>query len=128
MDGQEISIFIDVTNIGPGAPTLNEDLILNLYEGEPRSSPIQIMCRQVIIGLESGQTKQFVARWRIPVGQTQNYAEVNPSNHKKHIAESNQDNNRAFVTINAKPRVFPTATTDEIYSTIQKGIDWIKSQ
>ena len=76
MDGQEISIFIDVTNIGLATPTLNEDLILNLYEGEPRSNPIQIMCRQVIIGLEPGQTKQFVARWRVPVGQTQIYAEV----------------------------------------------------
>ena len=127
-DGQEISVFIDVTNIGLGAPTLNEDLILNLYEGEPRSNPIQIMCRQVIIGLEPGQTKQFVARWRVPVGQTQIHAEVNPSNQKKHIAESNQDNNRAFITINAEPRVFPSATTDKIHSTIRKGIDWIKSQ
>ena len=128
VDGQEISIFIDVINIGPGAPTLNEDLILNLYEGESKNSSIQIMCRQVIIGLEPGETKRFIARWRIPVGQTKIHAEVNPTSHKKYIPESSQDNNYASTTITAKPRVFPTASTDKIHTAIQRGVDWIKLQ
>ena len=37
MEGQEISIFIDIKNVGDGAPTPNEDLLLNLYEGSPEA-------------------------------------------------------------------------------------------
>ncbi|MDP7280302.1 MAG: CARDB domain-containing protein, partial [Candidatus Poribacteria bacterium] len=128
VEGQEISIFIDIKNVGDGAPTPNEDLLLNLYEGPPEADPILIMCRQVIIGLEPGQSKRFTARWRVPPGDTEIHAVANPTDNKKHISESNLKNNYAFTSITAGNRSFPAATEEQIRTAIQRGVDWVKSQ
>ena len=128
VEGQEISIFIDIKNVGDGAPTPNEDLLLNLYEGPPEADPILIMCRQVIIGLEPGQSKRFTARWRVPPGDTEIHAVANPTDNKKHISESNLKNNYAFTSITAGNRSFPVATEEQIRTAIQRGVDWVKSQ
>ena len=54
LEGEEITISIIVKNVGQVAPTMNEDLIVNLYEGAPDTTPLQIMCRDVILGLGVG--------------------------------------------------------------------------
>ena len=78
LEGEEITISIIVKNVGQVAPTMNEDLIVNLYEGAPDTTPLQIMCRDVILGLGVGESKSVKTQWRPPPGTTEVYAVVNP--------------------------------------------------
>ena len=39
VEGEEITISINVQNIGKASPTLNEDLVVTLFEGNPKESP-----------------------------------------------------------------------------------------
>ena len=110
LEGEEITISIIVKNVGQAAPTMNEDLIVNLYEGAPDTTPLQIMCRDVILGLGVGESNSVKAQWRPPPGTTEVYAVVNPVGDDKEIQEANRSNNIAHTSITATQRMFPKAT------------------
>ena len=127
VEGEEITIRVRVDNVGGAAPTLNEDLIVKLYEGDPATNPLQIMCKDVILGLEPGESDDIKAQWRPPAGTTEVYAVVNPSGDKR-IRESNWDDNIVSASITASPITFPQATPEQIQTAIRKGVKWIESQ
>ena len=70
-------------NVGKAAPTLNEDLVVNLYEGHPATNPLQILCKDVILDLEPGKFDRVKAQWRPAPGTTKIYAVVNPAGEKE---------------------------------------------
>ena len=126
-EGEEVTVYVRVDNVGEAAPTLNEDLVVKLYEGDPATEPLQILCKDVILGLEPGASDDIKAQWRPPAGTTTIYAVVNPSGDKR-IHESNWDDNIAHVSITATPVTFPQATPEQIQTTIQNGVKWLESQ
>ena len=75
-EGEEITVYVRVDNVGQAAPTLNEDLIVKLYEGDPATESLQILCKDVILGLEPGESDDIKAQWRPPAGTTTIYAVV----------------------------------------------------
>ena len=127
VEGEEITLSVEVKNIGDTTPTMNEDLVVNLYEGAPATQPLQILCKDVILDLKPGQTQRVEARWIPPPGQTTLYAVVNPAG-DKHIQEADAGNNVTHATLLAETRTFPHATPEQIQSAIAKGISWIKAQ
>ena len=127
VEGEEITIRVLVDNIGNAAPTLNEDLVVTLYEGAPATNPLQIMCKDVILGLEPGASDDIKAQWRPPAGTTEIYAVVNPPGVKR-IHESNWEDNIARASITATPVTFPQASSEQIEDAIEKGVKWIESQ
>jgi len=128
VEGEEITISISVQNIGKASPTINEDLIVILFEGDPKENPLQIMCRQVLIGLDVDQKKTIRTRWKPPAGLTTIYAVINPSQSKKYIRESDLTDNVVSASLVASSRQFPHATSEQIGNAINRGIEWIKSQ
>ena len=128
LEGEEITIYVNVKNVGQVAPTMNEDLIVNLYEGEPGTTPLQIMCRDVILGLGVGESNSVKAQWRPPPGTTEIYAVVNPVGDDKEIQEANHSNNIAHTSITATRRTFPKATPEQIQNAIQRGVEWVRAQ
>lgn len=127
VEGEEITIWVEVKNVGIGTPTMNEDLVVDLYEGDPATTPLQILCNDVILDLEPGKTKRVEAQWQPPIGKTEIYAVVNPTG-KLHIVESNKTNNVAHAAIVATERTFPKVTPEQIQASIDRGIAWIESQ
>lgn len=79
VEGEEITIYVEVKNIGAIPPTLNEDVVVDLYEGPPETNPLQILCKDVILGLEPGKSDRIEAQWRPASGMTEIYAIVNPA-------------------------------------------------
>ena len=57
IEGEEITIWVEVKNIGEGTPTMNEDLVVDLYEADPATQPLQILCSDVILELKSGKDR-----------------------------------------------------------------------
>ncbi len=127
LEGEELTIRVRVKNIGLVAQTLNEDLVVQLYEGNPKMNPLQILCKDVILDLKPGQTDDIKAQWRPPAGATEIYVVVNPPG-KKYIQESNSANNVTYKSITAFHRHFPEATPEAIRAAIQKGVEWVESQ
>ena len=127
VEGEEILIWVEVKNIGEGTPTMNEDLVVDLYEADPATNPLQILCSDVIIELKAGRTDRVEARWQPPPGTTEIYAVVNPIG-DEHIEEANAENNITHATIVAERLTFPPVTPNQIQETITKGITWIKAQ
>ncbi len=127
IEGEEITIWVEVKNIGEGTPTMNEDLVVDLYEGNPATQPLQILCSDVILELKAGRTDRVEARWQPPPGQTEIYAVVNPTG-DEYIEETNTENNIAHATIVAETYTFPAVTPNQIQETIRKGVTWIKTQ
>ena len=128
LEGEEITVFVTVKNVGQAAPTMNEDLIVNLYEGDPGTSPLQIMCRDVILGLGVGESKRVKTQWRPPPGTTEMYAVANPAGDDKEIQEANRSNNIAHTSFTATRRAFPKATPEQIQNAIQRGVEWVRAQ
>ena len=79
VEGEELTIYVEVKNIGAIPPTLNEDVVVDLYEGPPETIPLQILCKDVILGLEPGESDRIEAQWRPASGTTEIYAIVNPT-------------------------------------------------
>ena len=79
VEGEEITIYVEVKNIGAIPPTLNEDVVVDLYEGPPGTNPLQILCKDVILGLEPGTSDRIAAQWKPASGMTEIYAIVNPA-------------------------------------------------
>ena len=127
VEGEEIIIRVEVKNIGEGTPTMNDDLVVDLYEADPAAQPLQILCSDVILELKSGRTDRVEAKWQPPPGTTEIYAVVNPAG-DEHIEEADAENNVTRTTIVAERRTFPAVTPDQIQGTITKGITWIKGQ
>ncbi len=127
VEGEAIFIWVDVKNIGDMAPTMNEDLVVDLYEGDPSTQPLQILSPGVILELKPGETGRITAKWQPPPGKTDIYADVNPKG-DKYIAEADYTNNRAHATIVATPRTFPNATEEHIQAAIDRGVAWIESR
>ena len=127
VEGEQILIWVDVRNIGAVAPTMNEDLVVDLYEGDPSNQPLQILSPGVILELMPGDTGRITAKWQPPLGITNIYADVNPKG-EKHIAESDYTNNRTHATIVATARTFPDVSTEQIQTAIDQGVAWIKSR
>lgn len=127
VEGEEITISVEVKNVGDATQTMNEDLVVNLYEGDPETQPLQIPCTDVIFELKPRQTKRVKVQWQPPPGQTTLYAVVNPSG-EKHIQESDAGNNVVHATLVAETRTFPPATDAQIRSAIAKGVAWIEAQ
>lgn len=127
VEGEEITISVEVKNVGTGTPTMNEDLLVNLYEGDPATDPLQILCNDVILDLKAGKTGRVSAPWQPPVGKTDIYAVVNPTG-DKHIKESNDTNNMAHAAIVATPKAFLPVTTEQIQASIDQGVAWIEAQ
>ena len=127
VEGEEITISVEVKNVGTGTPTMNEDLLVNLYEGDPATDPLQILCNDVILDLKAGKTGRVSAPWQPPVGKTDIYAVVNPTG-DKHIKESNNTNNMAHAAIVATPKAFLPVTTEQIQASIDQGVAWIEAQ
>lgn len=127
VEGEEIIIWVEVKNVGTAIPTMNEDLIVDLYEGHPDTSPLQIVCKDVILELKVGKTKRVAAKWQPPAGETKIYAVVNPSG-EKHIEEKSILNNTAHTTISASTKTFPYVTPEQIQTSIDKGVAWIESR
>ena len=126
-EGEEITIWVEIKNIGEGAPTMNEDLVVDLYEADPATQPLQILCSDVILELKSGRTDRVQAQWQPPPGKTEIYAVVNPAG-DQHIEEANSENNVTHTTIVAETLTFPPVTSDQVQEAITKGIAWIKAQ
>ena len=127
VEGEEIIIWIDIKNSGIGTPTMNEDLVVDLYEGDPTTQPLQIVSTSVILELKSGESERVFAKWQPPVGKTEIYAYVNPEGHT-HIEEVDKANNIAFAPIVASAKTFPTVTTKQIQDSIDRGVAWIESR
>ena len=127
VEGEEITIYVRVDNIGNAAPTLNEDLVVKLYEGDPATNPLQILCKDVILSLEPGKSDDVKAQWRPPAGTTEIYAVVNPPGEKR-IHESNWDDNITHTSITVTPVTFPHATPERIQAATQNGAKWLESQ
>ena len=127
VEGEEILIWVEVKNIGEGTPTMNEDLVVDLYEADPATNPLQILCSDVIIELKAGRTDRVEARWQPPPGTTEIYAVINPTG-DEHIEETTAENNVAHATIVTGSLTFPPVTPDQIQGAITKGITWIKAQ
>ena len=127
VEGEEITIWVDVKNIGQATPTMNEDLLVDLYEGEQLTKPLQILVNDVILDLKVGETDRISAQWQPPAGKTEIYAYVNPPG-EKYIQEANEKNNVAHATITATPITFPPVTPDQIQASIDRGVAWIESR
>ena len=126
-EGEEITISVKVKNIGDATPTMNEDLAVDLYEGDPATKPLQIVCKDVILELKPGETQSLETRWQPPPGKTEIYAVVNPKG-AEYIEEADDNNNIAHTTIVAQNRTFPPVTSEQIQNAITNGVDWIKAQ
>lgn len=127
VEGEEITIWVEVKNIGEGAPTMNDDLVVNLYEADSATQPLQILCSDVILELKSGRTDRVQAQWQPPPGKTEIYAVVNPAG-AQHIDEADMENNITHATLVAEKYTFPSVTPEQIQDAITKGITWIKAQ
>ena len=127
VEGEEITIWVEVKNIGEGTPTMNEDLVVDLYEGDPTTTPLQILCTDVILELKSGKTDGIQAQWQPPPGKTEIYAVVNPLG-DEYIEEANRENNVTHATLVAESRTFPPVTPAQVQDAITKGTAWIKAQ
>ena len=127
IEGEEILIWVDVKNVGDVSPTMNEDLVVDLYEGDPSTKPLQILSSEVLLELEPGETGRIKAKWQPPPGKTVIYADVNPSG-DKYITESDNTNNIAHATIIATARTFPAVTMAQIQIAIDQGVAWIESR
>ena len=106
---------------------MNEDLVVELYEGDPATQPLQIVCKDVILELKPGKTDRVKTQWQPPPGKTEIYAVVNPSG-AKHIEEAEAGNNVAYTTLVAQTRTFPSVTSEQIQNAITKGVAWIEAQ
>lgn len=127
VEGEEITIWVKVKNVGDATPTMNEDLVVDLYEGDRATQPLQILCNDVILDLEIGKTDYISVQWRPPVGKTNIYAYVNPTG-DKHIKEISDANNTAHAAIVAAAKTFPEVTPEQIQTAIDRGIAWIESK
>jgi len=127
VEGEEITIWVEVKNVGTKTPTMNEDLAVDLYEGDPATDPLQILSNDVILDLEPGESDHVEIQWQPPAGRTEIYAHVNPTGNK-HIVESNYANNRASAAIVATERTFREVTTGQIQVSIDRGVAWIEAQ
>ena len=127
VEGEEITIWVEVRNIGEGTPTMNEDLVVDLYEGDPATKPLQILCTDVILELKPGRTDRIQAQWQPPPGKTEIYAVVNPPG-DEHIEEADAENNVTYTTLVAENRTFPPVTPEQVQGAIAKGVTWIKAQ
>ncbi len=127
VEGEEITIWIEVKNVGEATPTMNEDLCVDLYEGERGIKPLQILINDVILNLKVGETDRVSVQWQPPAGKTEIYAYVNPSG-EKHIQESDNTNNVTHAAITATPITFPQVTPEEIQEAIDRGVAWIESR
>ena len=127
VEGEEITISVEVKNIGDGTQTMNQDLVVDLYEGDPATQPLQILCKDVILELKSGQSKRVKTQWQPPPGKTEIYAVINPTG-EKHIEETDTANNMTHATIVAEARTFLPVTSEQIQNAITKGITWIEAQ
>ena len=72
VEGEEITIWVAVKNVGEATPTMNEDLVVELYEGDPATEPIQIVCKDVILELKPGETDTVKAQWQTTSRQDRN--------------------------------------------------------
>ena len=127
VEGEEITIWVEVKNIGEATPTMNEDLRVDLYEGERLTNPLQILVNDVILDLKVGETNRVSVQWQPPAGTTEIFAYVNPSG-EKHIQESDNANNVTHAAITATPITFPRVTPEEIQEAIDRGVAWIESR
>lgn len=127
VEGEEITIWIEVKNVGEATPTMNEDLRVDLYEGELQTDPLQILVNDVILDLKIGETDRVAVQWQPPAGTTEIYAYVNPAG-EKHIQESDNTNNVTHAAITAIPITFPQVTPEEIQEAIDRGVAWIESR
>ena len=126
-EGEEITIWVEVKNVGDGTPTMNEDLVVDLYEGDPATKPLQIVCKDVILELKPKKAGRVKAQWQPPPGKTEIYAVVNPTG-EKHIQEADVGNNITHAALTAEARTFPSVTSEQIQNAITKGIGWIEAQ
>lgn len=127
VEGEEITIWVEVKNVGEATPTMNEDLRVDLYEGERQTDPLQILVNDVILDLKIGETNRVSVQWQPPAGTTEIYAYVNPAG-EKHIQESDNANNVTHTTITTTPIKFPQVTPEEIQEAIDRGVAWIESR
>ena len=127
VEGEEITIWVAVKNVGEATPTMNEDLRVDLYEGDRQTNPLQILVDDVILDLKIGETGRISAQWQPPAGRTEIYAYVNPSG-EKHIQESDLKNNVSYTDITATPITFPPVTDADIRKAIDNGVAWIESR
>lgn len=127
VEGEEITIWVEVKNVGEATPTMNEDLRVDLYEGELQTNPLQILVNDIILDLKVGETNRVSVQWQPPAGTTEIYAYVNPSD-EKHIQESDNTNNVTHAAITATPITFPQVTPEEIQEAIDSGVAWIESR
>ena len=127
VEGEEITISVEVKNIGDGTQTMNQDLVVDLYEADPATQPLQILCKDVILELKPGESKRVKTQWQSPPGKTEIYAIVNPTG-AKHIEETDTANNLTHATLVAGSRMFPPVTSEQIQNAITKGIAWIEAQ
>ena len=106
---------------------MNQDLVVDLYEADPATQPLQILCKDVILELKPGQSKRVKTQWQPPPGKTEIYAVINPTG-AKHIEETDTGNNLTHAAIIAEARMFPPVTPEQIQNAITKGIAWIEAQ
>ncbi len=127
VEGEEITILVEVKNVGDTTQTMNQDLVVDLYEADPATQPLQILCKDVILELKPGESKQVKTQWQPPPGKTEIYAVVNPTG-AKHIEEADIGNNLTHTTLVAEARTFPPVTPEDIQNAIAKGVAWIEAQ
>ena len=127
VEGEEITISVEVKNVGGGTQTMNQDLVVNLYEADPTTQPLQIVCKDVILELKSGKSRRVKTQWKPPPGKTEIYAVVNPTG-ANHIEETDTGNNLTHATLVAETRTFPPVTPEQIQNAITKGVAWIEVQ
>lgn len=127
IEGEEITISVEVKNVGDATQTMNQDLVVDLYEGDPTTQPLQILCKDVILELKPGKSRQVKTQWQPPPGKTEIYAVVNPPG-AKYIEEADIGNNFTHAMLVAEPRTFPSVTPDQVQNAIAKGVAWIEAQ
>ena len=127
VEGEEITISVEVKNVGEATQTMNQDLVVDLYEGDPATQPLQILCKDVILELKPGKSKRIKTQWQPPPSKTEIYAVVNPIG-EKHIEEADTRNNLTHAMIVAETRTFPPVTPEQIQKAISKGVAWLEAQ
>ena len=127
VEGEEITIWVEVKNVGSATPTMNEDLVVDLYEGHPDTKPLQILSPGVILELKAGKSERLSAEWQPPPGKTEIFAVFNPDG-DQHIDEVDADNNIVSAIIVAQSKNFPPVTQEQIQDAIDRGVAWIESR
>ncbi|MFC1714496.1 YdjY domain-containing protein [Candidatus Poribacteria bacterium] len=122
MEGDPITISVILSN--QGTDQISVDVDVRFVEGDPAKGSLQIGSDAIVLR-ESGGIGRVEIKWRAAPGKTDVYIIADPDNL---VEETNEDNNTVVKTIEGRKWEGAKATKEQIKESINKGVDWLKSQ